>query len=543
MNEETDILTYDEALLLTRKQAETIALLQLENRQRGDQVDLLAKQLANLKEQLEWLKRQLFGRKSERMEFDPNQLLLDPILVEAIEQNPPPEPKPEIESPVAAHVRKAAPHGRGVLPAHLEREIVEVDIPEEQKLLPDGSVRPRIGFEDSEKLACTPQRFYVKVTRRFKYGSPVGAEEHGVVEAPVPESLVPRCLADESLLAHVAVSKFGDHLPAYRLEGIFKRSGITLSRQTLCGWMQELGIALNPLVAEFKKQLFATGMVHNDDTPVNLLEDDREKPRGRRIRKARFWASCAPPRDGPWTVFDFTITREADGPKAFFGGYVGKITCDAYSGYGPLAESGEGEPQIVLFGCWAHVRRYFFNAYKGGDPKLGAEFVALVKVLYEIEETIGGKTDEERLAQRRSRSRPVLEAIKARIDELLPATPSKSALGKALNYANNYWDRLIRFVDDPQAGIDNNPAENAIRPIALGRKNWLFIGNELSGRAAANIMSVINTCKRAGVEPYAYLLDVIRRLPSMKTTELAPLLPPEWKRQRETPAESAAALS
>ena len=174
--------------------------------------------------------------------------------------------------------------------------------------------------------------------------------------------------------------------------------------------MQELGIALNPLVAEFKKRLFATGMVHNDDTPVNLLEDDREKPRGRRIRKARFWASCAPPRDGPWTVFDFAITREADGPKAFFGGYVGKITCDAYSGYGPLAESGEGEPQIVLFGCWAHVRRYFFNAYKGGDPKLGAEFVALVKVLYEIEETIGGKTDEERLAQRRSRSRSMRTA-------------------------------------------------------------------------------------------------------------------------------------
>ncbi|NLE42612.1 MAG: hypothetical protein GX615_12385, partial [Lentisphaerae bacterium] len=142
MNEETDILTYDEALLLTRKQAEMIALFTTEIR--------------SLKEQIEWLKRQLFGRKSERMEFDPNQLLLDPILVEAIEQNPPPEPKPEIESPVAAHVRKAAPHGRGVLPAHLEREIVEVDIPEEQKLLPDGSVRPRIGFEDSEKLACTP---------------------------------------------------------------------------------------------------------------------------------------------------------------------------------------------------------------------------------------------------------------------------------------------------------------------------------------------------------------------------------------------------
>ena len=523
MNDETATVQPEKLLFLTQKQAEMI--------------ELLTQELGRAKEQIEWLKRQLFGRKSERMEFDPNQLLLDPILMEAIENSLPAEPEPEIESQVAAHTRKSAPHGRGVLPAHLEREVVEIDIPEDQKILPDGRVRPCIGFEESEKLACTPQRLFVKVTRRLKYGSPVGAEECGVVEAPLPDSLVPRCLADESLLAHVAVSKFGDHLPAYRLEGIFKRSGIHISRQTLCGWMQELGLALTPLVAEYKKQLFATGMVHNDDTPVNLLEENQKKPRGKKIRTARLWASCSTPRDGPWTVFDFTVSREADGPKEFFKGYTEKVTCDAYSGYGPLAESGEGEPSIVLYGCWVHVRRYFFNAFKGGDPKLGAEFTAIIKILFELEESIKEKTDEERLAVRRSRSRPVLDAIKARIEELLPVTPPKSALGKALNYATNYWDRLIRFVDDPQAGIDNNPAENAIRPIALGRKNWLFIGNQRSGHAAANLMSVICTCKRAGVEPYAYLLDIIRRLPSMKTTELAQLLPTEWKRAHEAPAE------
>ena len=527
MNVEAIARNPETALLLIRKQTEM--------------VDALTKEIGQAREQIEWLKRQLFGRRSERVEFDPNQLLLDPILMEAVENSPPAEAEPGIESPVAAHVRKAAPHGRGVLPDHLEREVVEIDIPEEEKILPDGRMRPCIGFEESEKLACTPQRFFVKVTRRLKYGSPVGAEEFGVVEAPLPESLVPRCLADESLLAHVAVSKFGDHLPSYRLEGIFRRSGIDLSRQTLCGWMQELGIALEPLVDEFKRRLFATGMVHNDDTPVDLLEENQKAPRGKKIRTARFWASCAPPRDGPWTVFDFTVSRGADGPKDFFKGYSGKITGDGYAGYASLAESGGDDPAIVLYGCWAHVRRYFFNAYKGGDPKLGAEFVALIKVLFEIEESIKEKADEERLAARRSRSRPVLDAIKARIDELLPVTSPKSALGKALGYANNTWERLIRFVDDPQAGIDNNPAENAIRPVALGRKNWLFIGNERSGRAAANIMSVICTCKRAGVEPYAYLLEVIRRLPSMKTTELAQLLPTEWKRAHEAPEEPAPA--
>ena len=519
MNDLTATLTLEKALLLTKKQA--------------DMIELMAKELGVLKEQIEWLKRQLFGRKSERMEFDPKQLLLDQLLIDAIENTPPAEPAAEVEKQVAAHVRKVTPHGRGVLPAHLEREIVEIDIPEEQKTLSDGRMRPFIGFEESEKLAFTPPRFFVKVTRRRKYGSPVGAEENGVIVAPVPESLVPRCMADDSLLAHVAVSKFADHLPAYRMEGMFKRSGITISRQTLCGWTQELGINLGPLVGEVKKQLFATGMIHNDDTPVDLLEENEKNPRGKKIRTARFWASCAAPRDGPWTVFDFTVSREAQGPKEFFKDYTGKMTCDAYAGYASLFEPDEGIARIILYGCWAHVRRYFFNAFKGGDPKLGAEFVATIKILYEIEASIQDKTNEERLDARRTRSRPVLETIKTRIDALLPVTTPTSALGKALNYANNSWDRLIRFVDDPQAGIDNNPAENAIRPIALGRKNWLFIGTERAGQAAANIMSLICTCKKAGVDPYAYLLDVIRRLPSMKTTELAQLLPPEWKRARE----------
>lgn len=515
----TATLDPQKLLLLTQKQAEMI--------------ELFSQEIGSLKEQIEWLKRQLFGRKSERMAFDPNQLLLDQILIDAIENTPSAEPAPEVENHVAAHVRKVTPHGRGVLPSHLEREIVEIDIPEEQKTLSDGRVRPFIGFEESEKLAFTPPRFFVKVIRRRKYGSPVGAEENGVLVAPVPESLVPRCLADDSLLAHVGVSKFADHVPAFRMEGMFKRSGITIPRQTLCGWTQELGINLGPLVGEVKKKLFATGMVHNDDTPVDLLEANQKKRRGKKIRTARFWASCATPRDGPWTVFDFTVSREAEGPKAFFKDYTGKMTCDAYAGYASLFETEEGAPRIILYGCWAHVRRYFFNAFKGGDPKLGAEFVAIIKSLFEIEASIKDKTNEERLEARGTRSRPILETIKAKIDALLPVTPPTSTLGKALNYTNNYWDRLIRFVDDPQAGIDNNPAENAIRPIALGRKNWLFIGTERAGQAAANIMSLICTCKKAGVDPYAYLHDVIRRLPTMKTTELAQLLPPEWKRAQE----------
>ena len=521
MNLETIIAQPAEALILLKKQAEMNALYE--------------KEIKSLKERIEWLTRQMFGRKSERTMFNPQQLCFDSILIEAIENRPPDEPAAAVETQVPAHTRKRAPHGRSVLPDHLDRVIEEIDIPEEQKILADGRELPRIGYDDSEKLVYEPSRFHVKVTRRYKYGNLEGIEGPGVIQAPLPETLIPRCLADDTLLAHVAVSKYGDHLPAYRLEHIFKRSNIRISRQTMCGWMASLGIALWPLVRAIKRELFKIGLVYNDDTPIDLLEADERKPESRKIRTARMWASCAGPRDGPWTVFDFTVTREAEGPKRFFEGYSGKIVCDAYSGYGTLSETGAPADQagdeakgIVLYGCWAHARRYFFNAYKGGDRKNGAEFVALIKLLYDVEEAIKEKGHEEILAERQEKSRPILDTIKQKIDALLPITPPKSLLGKALNYAANYWDRLTRYVDDPQANIDNNVAENAIRPIALSRKNWLFIGSRESGEAAANIMSIICTCKRAGVEPFSYLLDVIRRLPSMKTSNLDELLPTNW---------------
>jgi transposase len=532
MNLETIKSQPAEALILLQKQSEML--------------ELYEKEIKSFKEQIEWLKRQLFGRKSER--FNPNQLCFD-FLIDALENRPPSEPEAAVETRVSGHVRKITPHGRGIIPDHLDSVIVEVDIPEEQKTLPDGRKRPCIGYDDSKKLAYDPARIYVKITRRYKYGNPshVESEEPGVLQAPLPETLLPRCLADDTMLAHVAVSKYGDHLPAYRLEQIFKRSGVNIARQTLCGWMVALGIALWPVVAAIKRELFRTGLIHSDDTPVELLEADERKPESKKIRTARMWVSSAGPRDGPWTVFDFTVTREADGPKRFFKDYSGKIVCDAYSGYGSLAEPDDGANGIVLYGCWAHVRRYFFNAYKGGDRKNGAEFVALIKLLYDVEEEIRGKDDislEEILNTRQKKSRPVLDNIKHKIDALLLVTPPKSLLGKALNYAKNYWDRLTRYVDDPQAAIDNNTAENAIRPIAIGRKNWLFIGSRDAGEAAANIMSIICTCKRAGVEPYAYMLDVIRRLPSMKTSELEPLLPTNWrKHQHADKAQQTAAHS
>lgn len=487
-------------------------------------VESLGRELSQMRGQMELLLRRLYGRSSEKC--DPNQLWLDALVLQADAQAvPAPPPPPAAETPVAAHVRKRDPHGRGIIPDHLPREIVEIDVPEEQRTLPDGTPRPLIGHDDSERIAYEPSRLFVKVERRLRYGSPSGAEEHGVVQAPATERLVPRCLADESLIAHVVVSKFSDHLPAYRLEGILKRSGLRIPRQTICSWIKAAGLGVEPLARSIRDQLFATGLVHSDDTPVDLLEDHRDKPRGKRIREARLWVARAAPRDGPWTVFDFTESRSASGPERFFADYRGKFVCDAYPGYDGFEAEGRG---ITLLGCWAHVRRYFLDAHRTSHPLEGAEFVAMIWQLYAVEREIADADDATRLAARRESSAPVLESIRQRIEDLHPVTPPKSALGKALGYAHRIWDRLCVFVDDPQAGIDNNPAENAIRPVALGRKNWLFIGDREAGRAAANLMTLIATCKNAGAEPFAYLCDILVRLPEAKTTELRDLLPDRW---------------
>lgn len=506
---------------------------------------LLAEQIEKLRSQVEWLTRQLFGRKSEKI--DPNQMWLDALTIQAVEQNPPAAPAPAAETEVAAHTRKAAPHGRGELPAHLERVIEVIDIPEDQKALADGTPRPLIGCEDAERVAYEPSKIYVRVTRRLTYGSPAGAEENGVVTAPVPDALVPRCLADESLLAHLAVSKYADHQPLHRMESVLMRSGVTLTRQTTCGWLVEGGLAVQPLVDAITAQAFACGLAHNDDTPVDMQDYGSDKPRGERMRETRLWVTTASPREGPWTVFDFTVSRAADGPKNFLKGFHGWLSCDAYGGYRKLASAEDGPPALRLVGCWAHVRRYFLDAHKTSHPVQGAEFVHLIGLLYAVEREHAdavppaGATaaeraallledDARRLKLRRERSVPVLADIRDRIDKLKPCTPPSSKLGKALSYADNIWDRLTLYAADGRLPIDNNAAERMIRPVALGRNNWLFFGSERGGKAAANWMSIIGTCKRAGVEPFAYLSDVLRRLPSAKTgAGVRALLPDVWK--------------
>jgi transposase len=527
---------------LRRLVTEQQAIIESLRREKDEIKRLLTEQIEKFKSQIAWLTRQLFGRKSEK--FDPNQPWFDELMIQAVEQNAPAATAPAVAQTVAAHMRKVTPHGRGELPAHLPREMALIDVPESEKTLPDGTPRPMIGHEDTERIAYTPGRIFVKVTRRPKYGSPVGAEENGVVIAPVPEALIPKCLADESLLAHLVVSKYVDHLPLNRLEHILARSGIELTRQTMCGWTIACGEAVQPLVDAIMKELFATKLVHNDDTPVDMQDYKSDKPRGQRTRETRLWVSTASPREGPWTVFDFTNGRSTDGPRKFFAKYVGRIVCDAYKSYEILDNERD---DLTFIGCWAHVRRYFLKAHRGGYPKEGAEFIAMIRELYQIEQALVDtvlppeatpeqraeareKDNARRVEVRQALSVPVLARIRTRLDELIPGTPPKDDLGKALNYAHKIWDRLTEYTTDGRLPIDNNPVEQMIRPVALGRNNWLFFGSERGGKAAANLMSLVATCKRAKVEPFAYLRDVFRRLPTAKTpAQVRALLPDVWK--------------
>ena len=531
-----------EAVELRQVVAEQQALIESLRREKDEVARLLTQQIEKFKSQIAWLTKQLFGRKSEKI--DPNQSWFDALMINAVEGNPPAAPAPATEQKVAEHTRKVTPHGRGELPANLPREYTVVDVSEAEKTLPDGTPRPLIGHEDAERVAYTPGRIFVKVTRRPKYGSPVGAEENGVVIAPVPEALIPKCLADESLLAHLVVSKFADHLPLNRMENILARSGIDLTRQTMCDWTVACGLATQPLVDAMIAEIFANGLAHNDDTPVDMQDYKSDKPRGQRTRETRLWVTTVSPREGPWTVFDFTTGRSADGPLRFFKDFKGRIVCDAYTVYDALADTYD---EIVLYGCWAHARRYFLKAYESGHPAEGAEFLSLIRELYKIESELADtvlppgatikeranairKDNARRTKVREEKSMPVLEKIRKRIDELKDGTPPDCKLAKALKYTDGIWSRLIAYAKDGRLPIDNNPAEQMIRPIALGRNNWLFFGSERGGKAAANLMSLIATCKRAKVEPFAYLCDVFRRLPAAKTPEqVRALLPDVWK--------------
>jgi transposase len=475
-----------------------------------DELTRVQRENASLRHQLDVLCRRLFGKKSEHV--DPRQLQL---ALEQLANEPGPVAQPvemdSGETPVRGHQRRR-PTGRRPLPAHLPRHRVEIDLPAADKMCACGHTKTRIGESVAEKLEYEPASFVVIETVRGKYACPHCHD--GVIEAPAPPQAIEKSLAGEGLLAHVVVSKYVDHLPLYRLEGIFAREGIDLSRTTLCGWVADVAAALAPIGDQLRREVTAATYLQTDDTTVTVLDD----PSG--SIKGRLWTYLDPL--GQQVVFDATATHERDGPDAFLASFRGALQADAYVGYDALYHSG----RVREIGCWAHARRRFVEALMT-DPS-AALVVALVQQLYQVERAATDLSAEARCLLRQEQSVPLLGQIDTVRQDLARTVLPKSPLGEAVRYLTNQWTVLQRFVEDGRLAIDNNRAENQLRVVAVGRKNWLFAGSLEGARRAALLYSIVQSCKLVDVPPFEYLKDVLLRLATHPQRLIGQLTPKGW---------------
>jgi len=485
-----------------------------------DELTKVQHENASLRHQLDVLCQRMFGKKSERV--DPRQLQL---ALEQLANEPGPVSEPvemdSGETPVRGHQRRR-PTGRRPLPPHLPRHRIELDVADADKQCACGHAKTRIGESVSEKLEYQPASFVVIETVRAKYACPVCHD--GVVEAPAPPQAVEKSLAGEGLLAHVVVSKYVDHLPLYRLEGIFAREGIDLARTTLCGWVADVATALTPIGDQLRREITAATYLQTDDTSVTVLGDHGGSFKG------RLWTYLDPL--GQQVVFDATATHERDGPAQILADFRGALQADAYAGYDGLYQSG----RVREIGCWAHARRRFVEAFMT-DPQ-AALMVARIQQLYQVERAATDLSVEARRLLRQEQSLPLLGEIDTVRLDLARAVLPKSPLGEAVRYLTNQWTVLQRFVEDGRLAIDNNRAENQLRVVAVGRKNWLFAGSLEGARRAALLYSIVQSCKLVDVPPFAYLKDVLVRLATHPQRLIGQLTPKAWA---ETVGRQAAA--
>jgi len=472
--------------------------------------DLLANN-ADLKRQLEYLLRQKYGRKSEQL--DPS----DTLFAKWLEQQ---GSVPVLEAPkqsIASHQR-VKPTGRKPLPDDLPRKEVIHDIPESQLPCPCcGDQRRRMGEEVAEQLEYIPASIHVIRHVRYKYAC--RACEGQIVVADKPIEGLDKSLMGPGLLSQILTSKYCDHQPLYRLEGIFKRHGVDLARSTMCQSVGRSADLLKPLVERMKTRVLASKVIQTDDTTVK----QQVKGKGK-TKQCRFWSYVgAPP--NPYIVYDYTLGRGREGPVAWFknSGFKGYLQADAYSGYDGFFTSPTW--RMTEVGCWAHARRKFYDC-RTASPE-AHQIVLWVRDLYDVEDK---ELDAESLqAMRREQSKPILDKIfewcRSNRQNALP----KSGLGKAIGYALNHREALERYIEDGDLSIDNNACERSMRGIAIGRKNWLFTGSERGGKSAAIIFSLISSCKRHDLDPFVYLRDVITRLPATRMSQIDQFLPDVWK--------------
>ena len=476
-----------------------------ENQALKAEVGSLKANLEAVQFQLAQLQRMIFGHRREQLNIDAHTGLL-------FEVAPPPAPE-SIKREVAVTPKKKPV--REKLPAHLPREVTLVDLPEEQKPCPCcGGERHVIGEIISEKLDYVPATLKVLEARRPKYACRPCAGE--VAVAPLPPSPIEQGMATPGLLAHVLVSKFADHLPLNRQEAIFRRHGIELPRSTLCDWVMGCADLLAPLYDHLVVQVLQGDILHSDDTIIPLQD------KGATV-KARAWSYLNPLSN--LVAYEFTESRAGKHPQAFLAKWQGYLVADAYAGYDRLFDN----PALLEVGCMAHCRRKFFEVAKTAKtPGLAHEGVARIAEFFHLDNAWQDLDPEERRQRRLAELRPKFDAFHQWMAAHLPTLLPRSPLAQAMGYAVNHWGAFTRFFDDGRLPLTNNAAERTMRPIAVGRGNWLFAGSVRGGRAAAVILSFVESAKLHGLNPFHYLRDVLTRLPSAHNADLDSLLPNFW---------------
>lgn len=482
---------------------------------------LEAKHAAELKAALQALLRRYYGPRSER--FDPRQLLLFGLAVEAQSLDEASIEEEAGEPLATRRIKRRHNHGRSPLPEHLERIEIEHDL--DDKSCPAcGHERCRIGAEVSEQLEYFPANFKVLKHIRHKYACrscDSQGESPNIVAAAQPVQPIPGGLPGPSLLAYVVTSKLADHLPLYRLENIFARQKVHIARSTLCAWVRAAGELVAPLVKLMQRRVLASQVIHTDDTPVPI-----QSPGEKRCRQGRIWCYLGDVAN-PYTVYDYTPDRSRAGPAQWLSGYRGYLQADAYGGYDGIF----AHQHVTEVACWAHARRKFYDA-QDSDAKRVAQMLALVGELYALEREAKEVDDAARLALRQERAVPVLARIKAWLDAEGQVVLPRSPLATAIGYAQNQWTALTTYTTQGLLAIDNNAAERALKRVAIGRKNWLFAGHDAAAQNHARLWTLIASAQRHGVDPQRYLTSVLAQLPLLSPDDLDRLtqfLPDVWK--------------
>lgn len=473
--------------------------LRISQAQQAEQLELI-KQLSG---QIEKFQRMLFGHTSERLQSkkgDKNK-------------------KKSSNNKTTTSKGSDNKNGRRSLPKDLPREKEQFDIPEDQRFCSNCDCKLHcIGKDISEQLDLVPLKLFVRELIRYKYACRFCKQ---VVVAEMPEQPIDKGLAGSGLLAEVLINKYEEHLPLYRQELRWKRIGYEIPRSTLCDWVGQCAERLKPIVdAMIKMSLLNSPKIHTDDTTIPVLEKGK-------THTGRLWVYIgggghAP----PVVIYQYSKTRRQEVPQTFLRDYQGYLQADAYPGYDKLYAS----KKIIEVACMAHARRYFVDAAEcSTEPTLASHALERFAKLYHVEANAKDMTDLQRYYYRRRHARPILKRFYAWLKQHENATPAKSPTAKAINYALNHWSALNNYLLDGVLTIDNNAAERCMKPVVLGRKNYLFAGSHQGAENAAVIYSLIQTCKHLGINTYDYLRDVLARLPTTLNSNIEQLFPCNWR--------------